>query len=383
MNFWVLLGQIGGSLAKVVYFTREPVLASTPPHLDPSSPSSMNLPLPPITPTSPTTTDGESAIDMSKEEDFIPPPPNTTTIKVNGVNPSPSSPSQPSPSSNQPISSYRSHHLRRRSSISSLPGGRLNFLKFETENLTECISFLSQLISTSAQVNGLTLERMRKRVKIMATGGGAYLWYDRLKEELGVEVDREDEMMCLIKGLLFVAEIKREVFWFGDELVERVSKPNPPPPSSTSVTLWNDVRLGVGSAGASGHEGLEKDDVDREGKTSILPLAKPNGVLTDSSSSGGTSPPKSPPKPQTEDLPRPSPNPPNYSIVFDDNPTPEFPCLLVNIGSGVSIIRVDDYDKYERVSGTSLGGGTLWGLLTLLTDANNFDGESGASGSDR
>jgi type II pantothenate kinase len=49
--------------------------------------------------------------------------------------------------------------------------------------------------------------------------------------------------------------------------------------------------------------------------------------------------------------------------------------LLVNIGSGVSIIKIDDYGKFERISGTSLGGGTLWGLLSLLTGAKSFDGE--------
>src|SRR4051812_40302683 len=61
-----------------------------------------------------------------------------------------------------------------------------------------------------------------------------------------------------------------------------------------------------------------------------------------------------------------------------------FPFLLVNIGrfvchclfivgaynqnnSGVSILRVDSYGQYERVSGTSVGGGTFWGLCRLLT----------------
>ncbi|KAH1229128.1 Pantothenate kinase 2 [Glycine max] len=41
-----------------------------------------------------------------------------------------------------------------------------------------------------------------------------------------------------------------------------------------------------------------------------------------------------------------------------------FPYLLVNIGSGVSMIKVDGDGKYERVSGTNVGGG--WGLGRLL-----------------
>jgi type II pantothenate kinase len=47
--------------------------------------------------------------------------------------------------------------------------------------------------------------------------------------------------------------------------------------------------------------------------------------------------------------------------------------VLVNIGSGVSIIKVTSNETYERISGTALGGGTLWGLLGLLTDAKDFD----------
>ncbi|XVE92406.1 hypothetical protein REPUB_Repub01dG0094500 [Reevesia pubescens] len=50
-----------------------------------------------------------------------------------------------------------------------------------------------------------------------------------------------------------------------------------------------------------------------------------------------------------------------------------YPYLLVNIGSGVSIIKVDGDGKFERVSGTNLGGGTFWGLGRLLTNCKNFD----------
>lgn len=50
-----------------------------------------------------------------------------------------------------------------------------------------------------------------------------------------------------------------------------------------------------------------------------------------------------------------------------------YPYMLVNIGSGVSILKVSGPRKFERVGGTSLGGGTLWGLLSLLTGANSFD----------
>ena len=50
-----------------------------------------------------------------------------------------------------------------------------------------------------------------------------------------------------------------------------------------------------------------------------------------------------------------------------------YPYLLVNIGSGVSMIKVSGPRQYQRIGGTSLGGGTLWGLLSLVTGARSFD----------
>lgn len=144
------------------------------------------------------------------------------------------------------------------------------------------------------------------------------MYYDRLVSEVGVEVKKEEEMECLITGLGFVATVPEEVFWFSEELVYKVSH-----------------------------------------RDSTIP------------SSPKTIPPS--------ELPRPSPTPPSYQVTFASadsaDAAPHFPCLVVNIGSGVSIVKVDEDGSFERVSGTSLGGGTLWGLLSLLTDASSFDGE--------
>lgn len=50
-----------------------------------------------------------------------------------------------------------------------------------------------------------------------------------------------------------------------------------------------------------------------------------------------------------------------------------YPYLLVNIGSGVSMIKVSGPKQFQRVGGTHLGGGTFWGLMSLLTGARTFD----------
>ncbi|KAI9357206.1 pantothenate kinase [Pilaira anomala] len=62
-------------------------------------------------------------------------------------------------------------------------------------------------------------------------------------------------------------------------------------------------------------------------------------------------------------------------IRFEERSKDVYPYMLVNIGSGVSILKVDGPGPkdFTRISGTSLGGGTLWGLLSLLTDAPSFD----------
>ena len=122
-------------------------------------------------------------------------------------------------------------------------------------------------------------------VSVVATGGGAYKFYDKIRAALGVEVMREDEMECLIVGLdFFITHVPGEVF----------TSPSPAPASSSSPTA-----------------------------TAAAPATHPY--------------------------------------------------LLVNIGSGVSILKVTSPRDFERVGGTSLGGGTLWGLLALLTGARSFD----------
>ncbi|TIA94138.1 hypothetical protein E3P81_00355 [Wallemia ichthyophaga] len=195
-----------------------------------------------------------------------------------------------------------------RSKSKHIPGGQLNFVKFETEHIEECIDFLRNLIDQSANVNDVSLDQMRASIKIVMTGGGAHKLGDVFEDQLKTAVAKEEEMECLITGLQFITTIPKEVFWYSDELVYSVSH--------------------------------------KKQKKTILPQ---------------------------EELPRPSPNPPQFSVSFDKPTEFEYPCLLVNIGSGVSIIKVNSDGSFERVSGTSLGGGTLWGLLSLLTPATSFD----------
>ncbi|KAH8838285.1 hypothetical protein MCOR27_005774 [Pyricularia oryzae] len=170
-----------------------------------------------------------------------------------------------------------------READSTDPGGRLNFTSFETDKIEECFSFMRRLRDEQQPLNG----SVPNKLCVMATGGGAYKYYDRIREALGGEIDvlREDEMECLIIGLdFFIHEIPREVFTYSE--------------------------------------------------TDPMHFATPG---------------------------------------CDDDGREIYPYLLVNIGSGVSFLKVEGPRKYQRVGGTSLGGGTLWGLLSLLTGARSFD----------
>ncbi|KAI9841865.1 MAG: hypothetical protein M1837_000335 [Sclerophora amabilis] len=159
---------------------------------------------------------------------------------------------------------------------SSEHGGRLHFTNFESERIDACLEFMRQLKLNQPKLNGSKSEELC----VMATGGGAYKYYDKIREALGVEVLREDEMECLIIGLdFFISEIPNEVFTYTD----------------------------------------------------------------------------------------------THPMQFEEASADVYPYLLVNIGSGVSMVQVSGPKEYDRVGGTSLGGGTLWGLLSLLTGAGSFE----------
>ena len=50
-----------------------------------------------------------------------------------------------------------------------------------------------------------------------------------------------------------------------------------------------------------------------------------------------------------------------------------FPHITVNIGTGVSFLKVTSLDKYERIGGTLLGGGSFIGLAKKMIEMDNYD----------
>lgn len=60
-------------------------------------------------------------------------------------------------------------------------------------------------------------------------------------------------------------------------------------------------------------------------------------------------------------------------ISFHQDESNLYPFLLVNVGTGVSIIKVNSPTQFERISGSGIGGGTYWGLVKLLTKVTTFE----------
>lgn len=90
------------------------------------------------------------------------------------------------------------------------PGGRLNFINFETDKIDSCLEFIQELKVKQQNLYG----SKPGELCVMATGGGAYKYYDKMKEVLGVPILREDEMECLIMGVYFLGDC------FGQRLLE-------------------------------------------------------------------------------------------------------------------------------------------------------------------
>ncbi|KAI6154022.1 fumble [Pisolithus tinctorius] len=326
--------DIGGSLAKVVYFTRSPEEPPSPSVAGPSDAASNSFLHAEGTPSRslPPSPRLQASHPYSRNGTLTP------AVLESSHNNQSGNASRSDANGNQDERSVhdgetldtellRTTILKRTATVHHIPGGYINFERFETENISALISFISDLIVRSAEANGVSIEEMRRGVKIMGTGGGAHKFGDLLEKELKVEVVREEEMECLIEGMKFMTMIPEEVYYFSDELISEFSHP------------------GTGKSRSSADGSIDKGRAATASSSTASPV-----------------------------LERPSPNPPRYAVTFEtEEPSAHLPCLLVNIGSGVSIIKVDADGTFERVSGTSLGGGTLWGLLSLLTPAKTFD----------
>ncbi|CAM9740602.1 unnamed protein product [Chrysoparadoxa australica] len=188
-------------------------------------------------------------------------------------------------------------------------GGQLHFFRFETRLMDRA----------SEQIRQSTIHHAIKAIG--CTGGGAFKYADYFHNKLNVEVLQMNEMACLVRGLQFViANVPGECYTYKPE----------PKPEVCGVDEENE-------------EFLDPQDTFRNMRMRHLSELREKVDYTFKVRRS------------------------NKELVGG------YPALVVSIGSGVSILKVDGPAKFERVSGSSIGGGTYWGLARLLTGATDFD----------
>lgn len=310
--------DVGGTLTKIVYF--EPKIL--PPNNIPDSNNTTNLN------ETPSKLSPSQKIKQSRESVFI--KDGVSPLKLHKINKSTSLCNLDSPDHQaalQEVYSYldstpqdgvtvREMNL---SFYSESLGGMLHFLLFETRNMMSAISMLSS--------TGIT-ENIRT---IGCTGGGAHKYSKEFEEQLDITVHQEDELKCLVSGMAFaIKNVVGECYTYRSDFTSTNDSDSTPP---TNVNVEESSK--------------KSEEKKSNNKESARGIRWRRDV-----------------KEHTQKV----------EVPFDSiSPQNQFPYLVVNIGSGVSILKVNSPNSYERVSGSSLGGGTYWGLCRLLTSCATFE----------
>lgn len=203
-------------------------------------------------------------------------------------------------------------------------GGEFHFISFETRKMQNAMDIIR-------------FNNLHMNIRNMgATGGGAHKFADIWEQDLGIGMIKQDELNSLVAGMQFVlSTVVGECFTFRpkeDRIVDESVLTEENETESKMHVQQNDSELNPKTILPKSDSGLKK-------KNKIYKLDRwTRKVQRDTFS---------------------------YSEAY--------PYMLVTIGTGVSVLRVDGPRKHERVSGSTIGGGTFWGLMRLLTDVENFE----------
>ena len=150
--------------------------------------------------------------------------------------------------------------------------------------------------------------------QVFATGGGAFKFASVVEERLKIGWHKCDELEMLIQGVHFLNEINpdKECYYF------EIQKMEPAPSTDSSKNGAEDQNNH--HSDSENHNALSRKYIKR-----------------------------------------------NFNFSHP------YPYIVVNIGSGVSILLVTSETSYRRISGTSIGGGTFLGLCCLLTGCTTYE----------
>eukprot|EP00850_Spirogloea_muscicola_P003929 SM000016S01917 [mRNA] locus=s16:582536:585921:- [translate_table: standard] len=205
--------------------------------------------------------------------------------------------------------------------------GTLHFKRFETWRIEEFLEVSKE--------HSLVADHH----VIGATGGGARKYGPKFLEVAGLKLHKADELSSLVRGVDFLARHAVDDCFEYPQGTYKGGVHQRPLDSSSETSSDEDE---------DHNRGCKEEPVSNSGP------AMESGTKTARR-----------PRPRT------------LSGVVGDNKLfgqdNAYPYLVVNIGSGVSILRVDSANQFERVGGTSLGGSTFLGLTLALTGCSSFD----------
>lgn len=257
-------------------------------------------------------------------------------------------------------------------------GGEFHFIRFETRHMESAMELI--------RINNLHLNI----VEMGAAGGGAHKYAADWERVLGIRMVKQDELDSLVAGMQFVlTDVVGECYTFQPQLTEEQKQLWENVGHHERSTESNARSCSLAHEGGPGIEDRDKIPLAPHDSTSHSTASPPNIDESDGTSSSSAS---------TEDVGRPAAplngtdecnqqtehGTPNRSPRNDERTwskvqrnivtsSAAYPYLLVTIGTGVSVLRVDGPRKHERISGSTIGGGTYWGLCRLLTDVEDFE----------
>ncbi|CAN0045342.1 unnamed protein product [Ectocarpus sp. 6 AP-2014] len=201
-------------------------------------------------------------------------------------------------------------------------GGVLHFFHFETRFMDRAVEAIANSpIHRNIQALG-------------CTGGGAFKFEESFLQRLAVRMLQMDEMECLVRGMQFaLANIPEACYTYRPPV--EVKKEGAPSGGEAE------------EGGGSGGDEPGPDPRDNLRNKRMREMAEVSAKREYTVKVGRS--------------------------IADEPATTAYPALVVSLGSGVSIIKVDGPAKFKRVSGSSIGGGTYWGLCRLLTEATSYD----------
>lgn len=242
---------------------------------------------------------------------------------------------------------------------SSILGGQLHFLHFETRNMTSAIEKLS-------------LSALTENIRTMGcTGGGAHKYAKQFEDILDITVQQQDELACLIRGMHFaLSNVFDECYTYRNADVD--AKSYRPDDQKCEDSPQNQKQQPFSLFGL----GFPQASTSKAQSSPVSSSKQTTSPASPSLNSTSTEDMKNEKNARTDAQWRRDVREYTQKVclphdMFTSNR--QFPYLVVNIGSGVSIMKVTAPGQFERVSGSSVGGGTYWGLCRLLTSCGTYE----------